>query len=148
MTDDLLSSSSSAAERLARQAARHGLALLDAAAFETFAGGEGDRVVLLAEDPVRVPETWDLLVVLSELLKLRPGCYRAGLLEAGAARALAPRHAIARLPALLFLREGAFVGAIEGVHDWEALAREFMAMLARPVRGTPLPRQAEAAACR
>ena len=52
-----------------RMAERHGFAHLDAENFDEFARGQGDRVVLFAEDPVRVPETWDVAVVLPEVLK-------------------------------------------------------------------------------
>jgi len=131
---------------MAHLTARHGLAQFDAAGFDDFAAAAGDRVILFAEDPVRVPESWDALVVLPELLKLQPGRLAAGLLDVGSARALAPRYGIARFPALLFLRDGGYVGAIEGLRDWGDYAREFAAMPARPVGRAPLALRAESSA--
>lgn len=131
---------------MAHLAARHGLAQLDAAAFEAFAAAAGDRVILFAEDPVRVPESWDALVVLPELLKLQPGGFTAVLPDLAAARMLAPRYGIARFPALLFLRDGGYVGAIEGLRDWDVYVREFAAMPARPVGRAPLALRAESSA--
>lgn len=123
---------------MAQQAARHDLVQLDAAAFDGFAAGPGERVILFAEDPARVPESWDALVVLPELLKLQPGRLKAGVPDLAAARQYAPRFGITRLPALLFLRNGAYVGVIEGLRDWGEYAREFAAMAARPAGRAPL----------
>lgn len=131
---------------MAHLASRHGLHLLDGGGFEAFADGPGDRVVLFPEDPLRVPESWDALVVLPELLKLQPGRFAAGLLDPAAARALAPRYGIAQWPALLFLRDGGYVGAIEGLRDWDAYARAFAAMPEKPVGRAPLALRAAAAA--
>jgi hydrogenase-1 operon protein HyaE len=130
---------------MAHLAARHGLVRLDAAGFGDFAAGAGDRVVLFVEDPVRVPESWDALVLLPELLKLQPGRLSAGLPDLEAARQFAPRYGLARWPALLFLRDGGYVGAIEGLRDWDDYRREFAEQLARPVGRAPLALRAEAA---
>lgn len=134
--------------KMAHLAERHGLALLDQAGFDAFTGGAGDRVVLFVEDPVRVPESWDALVLLPELLKSQPGRLAAGLLDIASARQLAPRYGIVRFPVLLFLRSGGYVGAIEGLRDWDVYVREFAVMLARPVCRPPLAlRDASAADC-
>lgn len=132
-----------------RLAARHGLSCLDAADFESFAAAAGDRMILFAEDPVRVPESWDALVVLPELMAATAGRLAAGLLDIESARRLAPRYGIKAFPALLFLRGGGYVGAIEGLRDWGAYARECAAMLDQPVGRAPLAiRAADAgAAC-
>jgi hydrogenase-1 operon protein HyaE len=37
------------------------------------------------------------------------------------------------MPALLFLRDGAYVGVIEGLRDWNELVGEYDAMLLKPV---------------
>lgn len=134
------------ATKMEHMAARHGLELLDAARFEAFAAGPGERAILFAEDPVRVPESWDALVVLPELLKSLPARIAAGLPDIAAARRFAPRYGIRVWPALLLLRDGGYVGAIEGMRNWEAYVREFSAMLARPAGRAPLAVRAEAAA--
>jgi hydrogenase-1 operon protein HyaE len=123
---------------MARVASRHGLARLDVASFEVFAAAAGDRVVLFAEDPVRVPESWDALVLLPELVASAAGRLAAGMLDIESARLLAVRHGIRSFPALLFLRGGGHVGVIEGLRDWSAYLRECAAMLDKPAGRAPL----------
>lgn len=120
-----------------RMAERHGFAQLDAENFDEFAAGPGDRVVLFAEDPVRVPETWDVAVVLPEVLKRLGGRLLAGVLDVASARKLAPRYGFSTWPALVFLRAGAYVGAIEGMRDWDVYLCEMSAMLDKPAGRAP-----------
>lgn len=105
--------------------------LADVAAFESFAVTPGDCLVLLVEDPVRMPEAWDLAVILPEILKSQPGAFTAAVLPPVPGRAVASRYGITVWPALLFLRDGQFVGRIEGLKDWQVYAREIPAMLQR-----------------
>lgn len=116
---------------------RHGFARLDAASFEAFAAGPGDRVVLFAEDPLQVPETWDVAIVLPEVLKSLGGRLTAGVLDLASARALAGRYGLRTWPALIFMRDGGYVGAIEGMRDWDVYLREVAAMLDKPVGRAP-----------
>jgi hydrogenase-1 operon protein HyaE len=41
------------------------------------------------------------------------------------------------MPALLFLRDGAYVGVIEGLRDWSEFVAEVRQMLAAPVSRPP-----------
>lgn len=125
--------------RMLESSARHGFVLLEAASFEAFATAAGDRLILFIDDPVRVPEAWDAVVLLPELVKLLPGRFAVGLTDGETARSYAPRYGLLRRPALLFLRDGGYVGAIEGLRDWDAYAREFAAILARPLGRVPAP---------
>lgn len=120
-----------------RLAERHGFDRLDEAAFEAFAAGAGDRVVLFAEDPARVPETWDVAVVLPEVLKTLGKRLHAGVLDIASARRLAPRFGFRTWPALVFLRDGGYVGTIEGMRDWGVYLAEVSAMLGKPVGRAP-----------
>lgn len=122
---------------IARLEARHGFAVLDTASFDTFTAQPGDCVVLFAEDPMRVPETWDVAVVLPEVLKELPAPPRAGILTASAACELQARYGFRAWPALLFLRDGEYVGVIEGMRDWEVYRREVPEMLTRPSSRAP-----------
>lgn len=117
---------------------RHGFAVLnDEVAFAAFAGLEGDGVALFAEDPARYPETWDVAVVLPEVVKALNGRVRAGVLGIETARKLAPRYGIKHWPALVFLRGGEYVGTLEGMQNWETYAREVPAILSRPTSRPP-----------
>ncbi|PIV76734.1 MAG: hydrogenase, partial [Rhodocyclales bacterium CG17_big_fil_post_rev_8_21_14_2_50_68_7] len=55
------------------------------------------------------------------------------------ARRLAPRYGFGIWPALVFLRDGGYVGVIEGMRNWQEYRREVAAMLDRPVRRAPVP---------
>ncbi len=130
------------ADRLAglfqRHAEQRGYAqLADAAAAEAFIAGSGDRVLLLADDPRLVPESWDVAVILPDALAPVAERIAVGLVSPAAAKAVAARYAVSLWPALLFLRDGQYVGSLEGMRDWAVYAREIPAMLERPVSRAP-----------
>lgn len=110
--------------------ARHGYRLLDAEVFDDFIGMPGSALILFAEDPARVPETWDLTVILPELVDALATPLRVGILAPAAARSLAPRYGISLWPALLLLRDGQYLGSIEGLRDWGIYLRRLAELLA------------------
>ncbi len=57
----------------------HGAVWLDSDSIEFWAGGAGDRVVLLSGDPVRFPEALDVAVVLPELQRAFAGRFQVGV---------------------------------------------------------------------
>lgn len=120
-----------------RHAAQQGYVVLGAESFDEFVAGPGERVVLFADDPRKVPETWDVAVLLPELVACAAGRLSVGLLAPDPARALAPRYGVNRWPALVFFRDGGYVGVIDGMRDWGVFASEVPAMLARPVSRPP-----------
>ena len=116
---------------------KHQLIDLDEAGFEAFLNGSGDGVVLLTEEPDKVPESWDLAVIFPSLLattaiqpRIQP---RAAVSRPEHAKSLLIRFGVQRMPALLFLRDGAYVGVVEGLRDWNELVGEYQAMLLKPV---------------
>ncbi len=109
---------------------RHGFELLDGETFAVFAAQAGAALVLFAEDPAKVPETWDLTVILPEAVARTGVAVRVGILAPAAARALAPRYGIRIWPALLCLRDGQYLGTIEGLKDWSAYVRLLPELLA------------------
>lgn len=124
-------------QRLDTLAARCGFERVDAESFGAFAGRPGTALVLFAEDPARVPQTWDLTVILPEIVAGLAAPPRVGLLAPDAARILAARHGIRVWPALVGLRDGAHLGSIEGLMDWSAYARLVPALLAAPAARPP-----------
>lgn len=108
-------------EQLAVLREQSGFVVLDTESFATFAAQPGKAVILFAEDPARVPESWDLTIILPEAL----GHYgkieniRVGMMMPDVAKPLAGRYGIGIWPALLFLKDGAYVGVIEGLKDWD-----------------------------
>ena len=118
------------AARLAELQDRHGFTLLDAGSFAAFADLPGTSLVMFAEDPAKVPETWDLTIILPEALRHVAGEVRVALLAPEAARKLAARYGIRFWPALLALRDGDYLGSIEGLKDWSTYARQLPELLA------------------
>jgi hypothetical protein len=90
-------------ERLEREA---GLARVAAAELAARAAVTPTLAALFTGDPTQSPESWDVCVVLPELLEHCPGLSACVLDPLESARA-APSYGVARLPALVLLREGA-----------------------------------------
>jgi len=108
---------------------KHDLADLDSASFQAFMDAPGDGIVLLVEEPDRAPENWDLAVIFPGLLAATGAQPRAAVLRPAQTAALQGRFGINRLPALLFLRDGGYVGVIQGLRDWNEYVIECQAML-------------------
>jgi len=119
-------------DRLVAQAAA---TVLDAATFDAWAGEPGHALLVFTEDPVLYRETLDLAVIVPELAAAMPGRFRIGLLLSGPARAIASRFGFRRWPALVMLKDGRYVGAIDGLREWQVYLDELTALLAaEPVR--------------
>ncbi|HSD53252.1 MAG TPA: hypothetical protein VLC47_03770 [Burkholderiales bacterium] len=103
-------------ERLTREL---GYAAPNLEAFDAFAARQGATLLFFADEPERIKETLDLAVILPEIARAFPGRFEAGVLLPGVANAIAPRYGVRRWPALVLLRDGQYVGAIEGVRDWD-----------------------------
>lgn len=124
-------------EHFQRLTAQHGCTMLDVDSFEEFVRQPGESLILFTEDPQKVPETWDIAVILPELLKGLARRPRAGLLAPEIARAVAPRYGIRLWPALLGMRNGAYLGVMEGLKDWSIYAARLPEMLAAPASRPP-----------
>lgn len=102
---------------------------VDADALNAFIAGPGHRVLLVTGDPTKRPEAVDAAVILVELLREFPAF--AAARATGEAEVLAQtRLGAAVLPCLLFFRDGAPVGKLPGVKDWDVYRAAFMAQLA------------------
>lgn len=99
--------------------------------------GGGDRVVLLAGDPVRFPEGQDVAAVLPELMKAFPHRFKLAVVPRDNEDAVARRYGSQRWPTLLFLRNGQYVTAIAGMQDWDVYLRGVAAALALPPSRPP-----------
>ena len=120
---------------IARLFSKCGYAEIDAASLDAFAQQPGHALLAFMEDPQRVRETLDLAVIVPELVSAFAAAFRVGVLLPEAARQLQPRYGLRRWPALVVLRDGAYVGAIEGLRGWEEYRREVARLLeAAPTR--------------
>jgi hydrogenase-1 operon protein HyaE len=115
---------------LARLVQLTGAELLDADGYDAWAQQPGPAMVVFAEDPERFKETLDLAVVVPELHATGGGRFRVGLLPPAAARAVAPRYGFARWPAFVMLRDGQYLGAVDGIRDWDVYTTELLRLLA------------------
>jgi len=98
--------------------------------FDAWAAQPGAAMVVFAEDPDRTKETLDMAVIVPELHAARAGRFRVALLPPDASRALAPRYGFARWPAFVMLRDGRYVGAVDGIRDWDVYIAELDRLLA------------------
>lgn len=112
---------------LERLVSQYGYPEICAESFAEFVAPADPALLFLAEDPARIKETLDLAVILPELAAVHPRRFRIGVLPPAEAAVVAPKYAIRRWPALLMMRAGRYVGAIEGLRNWD----DYLAELAR-----------------
>lgn len=130
-------------QAIARLIAKHGFQAVRAA--EEFAPA-GPVALLLTEDPQRNPEVLDACVILPEALRAASDVV-PWVADAEASPALMRRYGVARAPAVVFLRDGEYVGALNGIRDWAEYQVEFARLLAGPAQPRPIgiPVRAEGA---
>jgi hydrogenase-1 operon protein HyaE len=122
---------------IARLVAREGFVEVDAANFDEFSAREGHVLLVFTEDPVRYKETLDLAVIVPEIERAFPGAFAVGILLPEAARKIAVRYGFRRWPALVLLRDGRYVGAVDGLRDWGEYVAEVARLLEAPVARAP-----------
>ncbi|MCU0805125.1 MAG: hypothetical protein MUF79_08575 [Burkholderiales bacterium] len=113
----------------------YGFPEVTADGFEAFAAQPGHAVLFFSEDPVKFRETLDLAVILPELHRAFEGSFRAGVLLPEASKKLYARYGFRRWPALVLLRDGQYLGAVDGIRTWDDYIHEIQRLLAsEPVR--------------
>lgn len=137
---------------LERLRAQSNITLLDEPSLEKFVAAAGDGMVLFTQEPDQQPETWDVAVILPEVLKLTGARLRAGIISPELARKEKARYGITRWPSLVFVRDGGYVGVIDGMRNWDEYTREIAGMLEKPVSraptvGIPVMPAGESSAC-
>jgi hydrogenase-1 operon protein HyaE len=84
---------------------------------------------------MRFKEALDLAVIVPELARAFPGRFTVGVLLPEAARQFQVRYGFNRWPALVMLKDGRYVGAVDGLRDWEPYIEQLTALLtAAPTR--------------
>ena len=120
--------------RLARD---FGAAWVEETTVAAWSAGGGDRVVLLAGDPVRFPEGQDVAAVLPELMKSFANRFQIAVVPRDNEDAVARRYGSQRWPTLLFFRDGHYVTAIAGMQDWDVYLNGVAAALTMPPSRPP-----------
>lgn len=122
---------------LAQLVSKHGFTDLRAESFDAFAEAPGRALIAFTEDPVRFKETLDLAVIVPEIARAFAGAFRVGVLLPESARAIATRYAFRRWPALVMLAEGQYVGAIDGLRNWDEYLSEIAELVVAPPTRPP-----------
>jgi hydrogenase-1 operon protein HyaE len=99
--------------------------------------GEGDHVLLLAGDAVRFPEGQDVAVVLPELRRCSSKPFAIGVVQRDDEDSVARRFGCNRWPSLVFVRDGAYVNTLSGMHDWDVYLARVAECLAMPPSRAP-----------
>lgn len=140
------------AQGLQRLIADKGFVRVDAGSADTFGATDDASVLLLTDELVRSPETWDMIVVLPEALKAVGPLAHAGVADPEASRSIAARFGISRFPALVLQRGGDYLGSIEGMRDWQPLVQSLRELALAPASRRPgigiAVRSADTPACR
>jgi len=116
---------------------RHGCTEVESGNFVAFTQRSGNALLLFTEDPARYRETLDLAVIVPEIARAFPGRFAVGVLLPEAARALQPRYGFRRWPALVLVRGGEYVGAIDGLRGWDEYLAQVAALLEAPATRAP-----------
>lgn len=99
---------------------------------------DGLAAVLLTEDPQRNLEVLDACVILPEALKSLGDRISRHVAGPDTAPVLMQKFGIARAPAVVFLRDGEFVGALNGIRDWNEYQAEVARLLSGPSQPKPI----------
>ncbi len=76
-------------------------------------------------------------MIVPELARAFAGRFRVGVLLPEAGRALHTRYGFRRWPAIVVLRDGDYVGAIDGLRDWGEYVAAMDDLLAAPAVRPP-----------
>jgi hydrogenase-1 operon protein HyaE len=120
---------------IAQLFSKHGFAQITVANFAAWTEVPGRTLLLFIEDPGRYRETLDLAVIVPELVRAFPGRFDVGVLLPEAARQIGLRYGFRRWPAFVMLADGKYVGAVDGLRDWDEYLAEMTRLLdAAPTR--------------
>jgi hydrogenase-1 operon protein HyaE len=122
---------------VARLAEQFNARWVDEGSVAAWAAEGGDRVLLLAGDAVRFPEGQDVAAVLPELLRGVATPLAIAVASQDREDAIARRYGVQRWPSLLFLRDGAYVATVSGMHDWLPFVDLVKQALAKPASRAP-----------
>ena len=85
-----------------------------------FTGGPGLRLIVFADNPTTFKESIDMAVIAPEIAKVFQAYLSGrGFTDPQVGRAIASRLGLTRLPAVGFYRNGAWLGALQGLKNWD-----------------------------
>jgi hydrogenase-1 operon protein HyaE len=106
---------------------------------DRFTQRPGLSVLFFPGNPETVKDATDVAVVLPELInaygdRLNPGVVTDTY---GAGKELKQKYGFTQYPALVFVREGEYVGAITRIQDWSEYLTKIDTLLSAPTRRAP-----------
>lgn len=107
------------------------------ATHDEFIQQPGVTVLFLAGDPKTVRDATDVAVVLPELVKAFEGRLTPGVVAADAERELQKHYGFMAWPALVFLRDGGYLGAITRIQNWSEYLQDISRLLTADVKRPP-----------
>ncbi len=116
---------------------RAGFTVVDTESLDHLTRDETFSMVYFAGDADRLMESDDVSVILPELDKVFQGTIRPFVVARGSERDLQRRFRFNSFPCLVFLREGDYLGVIQGVRDWADYLKEIPEMLRREPSDPP-----------
>jgi len=116
---------------------RHGFAEVTRENFAAWIRRPGRALLLFLEDPARYKETLDIAVIVPQLAQAFAGRFAVGVLLPEAAREIAVRYGFRRWPAFVLLADGNYVGAVDGLRDWNEYRTEVARLLDAPPSRPP-----------
>ncbi len=106
---------------------------------EEFVAAAGMNVLFFPGDPQTVRDATDVAVILPELVRAFDGHLNPGVVTDtfGDGKALKREYGFMEYPALVFVREGGYVGTLTRVRDWSEYLEQITAFFAAPVKRAP-----------
>lgn len=116
---------------------RRGYPVMDMAEIDAATASEPLSMIFLAGDYWRLAESDDVAAVLPELERALEGHARIIVAKRVDERALQRRYHFRAYPALIFMQNGQYLGAIEGIRDWSNYLVEIPEILGREPAAPP-----------
>jgi len=111
---------------------QEGFSWIDEDEVEAFLHTPGFKMVIFAEDPNAKRVTVDIAVIAPELKKAFAGILvKTVFARFDKARAIASRWGITGLPAVALFRDDVYLGATQGLKDWNTYCRELSEIVVR-----------------
>lgn len=104
---------------------------------DEFVARQGNTVLFFAGDPRTVRDATDVAVVLPELVAAFEGKLIPGVVSAADERALQRKYAFTAWPALVFFRDGGYLGVITRIQDWSDYLKDIATLLQGETRRPP-----------
>ncbi len=119
--------------------AQRNLPLVDESSLESFTGRQSHSLLFFTENPQQFPESDDVAVVIPLLMDAFADRFQVAVVDRSAERQLHARFPFDGWPSLVMLKDGAYVGAISKMQDWDVYLAELERLLnAQPATIKPI----------